>query len=208
MTQKWQKLPIENQCNVIQGSYSPFLYILERRCDMNYHDIRPCDLVNGEGVRCVLWVSGCIHRCNGCFNEQTWNPNSGVEFNDKARKEIFEALSNPYCSGLTLSGGDPFHPNNFTTLIRLCEEVKILFPTKSIWIYSGFTYEFLIEDVKRKELLRLTDVLIDGKFELDKASKKANYRGSSNQRIIDVQQSIAKGKVVLHSLNNEMERRI
>ena len=169
---------------------------------MNYHDIRPCDLVNGEGVRCVLWVSGCIHQCKGCFNEKTWSIESGIEFDKQAKMEIFEALSSPYCSGLTLSGGDPFHPNNYGTLIRLCEEVKLLFPDETIWIYSGFTFEYLISDPNRVELLKLCDVLIDGKFEIDKFSKKLNYRGSSNQRIIKVQQSLNSGKAVLHELNN------
>ena len=166
---------------------------------MNYHDIRNCDLVNGEGVRCVLWVSGCIHSCPQCFNEQTWNPHSGVEFNEEARLELFEGLSNPYCSGLTLSGGDPFHPN---TLDRVFEEVKLLFPDKTIWIYSGFTYEFLVKDEQRAKLLKLCDVLVDGRFEVGKFNKKLNYRGSSNQRIIDVQESLAKGEVVRHELNN------
>lgn len=169
---------------------------------MNYHDIRPCDLVNGEGVRCVLWVSGCIHQCVECFNEQTWNPNSGVPFDTSAKDEIFEALSSPYCSGLTLSGGDPFHPNNFKALTKLCEEVRLLFPDKTIWIYSGFIFDYLISDTKRIKLLELCDVLVDGKFEIDKFSKKLNYRGSSNQRIIKVQESLAKGEVVLHELND------
>lgn len=165
---------------------------------MNYHDIRPCDLVNGEGVRCVLWVSGCIHQCKGCFNEQTWSIKSGVEFDEKAESEIFEALSNPYCSGLTLSGGDPFHPNNYGELTRLCEEVKILFPDKNIWVYSGFTFEYLIQDEGRFELLKLCDVLVDGKFEINKFDKKLNYRGSSNQRIIDVKESLKQNKVILY----------
>ena len=169
---------------------------------MNYHDIRNCDLVNGEGVRCVLWVSGCIHSCPQCFNEQTWNPHSGVEFNEEARLELFEGLSSPYCSGLTLSGGDPFHPNNYETLTKLCEEVKLLFPDKTIWIYSGFTYEFLVKDEQRAKLLKLCDVLVDGRFEVGKFNKKLNYRGSSNQRIIDVQMSLAMNEIVLHPLNN------
>lgn len=171
---------------------------------MYYHDIRPCDLVNGEGVRCVLWVSGCIHQCKGCFNERTWGANSGVEFDNEAQKEIYEALSSPYCSGLTLSGGDPFHPNNYGTLTRLCEEVKLLFPDKTIWIYSGFTFECLISDTNRIELLKLCDVLIDGKFEQELYSPKLNFRGSSNQRIIKVQESLTKGEIALHELNNEV----
>lgn len=169
---------------------------------MNYHDIKSCDLVNGEGVRCVLWVSGCIHKCKGCFNEQTWDCNSGIPFDENAKQEIFKALEEPYCSGITLSGGDPFHPNNYGELTKLCKEIRELFPSKNIWIYSGFTYEFLTADLARKELLVLADILVDGKFEMSKFDKKLNYRGSSNQRIIDVQESLQQETVVLHELNN------
>ena len=169
---------------------------------MNYHDIKSCDLVNGEGVRCVLWVSGCIHKCKGCFNEQTWDCNSGILFDENAKQEIFKALEEPYCSGITLSGGDPFHPNNYGELTKLCKEIRELFPSKNIWIYSGFTYEFLTTDLARKELLVLADILVDGKFEMSKFDKKLNYRGSSNQRIIDVQKSLQQETVVLHELNN------
>ena len=118
---------------------------------MNYHNIKTCDLLNGEGARVVLWVSGCQHSCEGCFNKQTWDKNSGIPFTDDAFKEITDALSEPFCNGLTLSGGDPLAPFNYEEILSLCKKVKQMFPEKTIWVYSGFTYDFIKEN--RNEIL-------------------------------------------------------
>ena len=149
---------------------------------MNYHNIKTCDLLNGEGARVVLWVSGCQHSCEGCFNKQTWDKNSGIPFTDDAFKEITDALSEPFCNGLTLSGGDPLAPFNYEEILSLCKNVKQMFHEKTIWVYSGFTYDFIKEN--RNEILNYIDVLVDGLYIEKLRDKKLQYRGSSNQNII------------------------
>lgn len=149
---------------------------------MNYHNIKTCDLLNGEGARVVLWVSGCQHSCVGCFNKQTWDKNSGVPFDSDAFKEITDALSEPFCNGLTLSGGDPLASFNYEEILSLCKKVKQMFPEKTIWVYSGFTYDFIKEN--RNEILNYIDVLVDGPYIEKLRDKKLQYRGSSNQNII------------------------
>ena len=149
---------------------------------MNYHNIKTCDLLNGEGARVVLWVSGCQHSCEGCFNKQTWDKNSGIPFTDDTFKEITDALSEPFCDGLTLSGGDPLAPFNYEEILSLCKKVKQMFPEKTIWVYSGFTYDFIKEN--RSESLNYIDVLVDGLYIEKLRDKKLQYRGSSNQNII------------------------
>ena len=149
---------------------------------MNYHNIKTCDLLNGEGARVVLWVSGCQHSCVGCFNKQTWDKNSGIPFDSNAFKEITDALSEPFCNGLTLSGGDPLAPVNYEEILSLCKKVKQMFPEKTIWVYSGFTYDFIKEN--RNEILNYIDVLVDGPYIEKLRDKKLQYRGSSNQNII------------------------
>ena len=149
---------------------------------MNYHNIKTCDLLNGEGARVVLWVSGCQHSCEGCFNKQTWDKNSGIPFTDDAFKEITDALSEPFCNGLTLSGGDPLASFNYEEILSLCKKVKQMFPEKTIWVYSGFTYDFIKEN--RNEILNYIDVLVDGPYIEKLRDKKLQYRGSSNQNII------------------------
>ena len=149
---------------------------------MNYHNIKTCDLLNGEGARVVLWVSGCQHSCVGCFNKQTWDKNSGIPFDSNAFKEITDALSEPFCNGLTLSGGDPLASFNYEEILSLCKKVKQMFPEKTICVYSGFTYDFIKEN--RNEILNYIDVLVDGPYIEKLRDKKLQYRGSSNQNII------------------------
>ncbi len=147
---------------------------------MKYHDITKDDMKNGEGIRVVLWVSGCSHHCKGCHNPLTWNPTHGLEFDDKAKGEIFYQLATDYISGLTLSGGDPLHPVNREAITELCKEVKEVFPDKTIWLYTGYLYE----EVKELEVIKYLDVLVDGKFEKEKADPQYPWAGSTNQKVV------------------------
>lgn len=147
---------------------------------MKYHNITKDDMLNGDGIRVVLWISGCSHHCKGCQNPITWNPNHGLEFDESAKNEIFEELSKDYVSGITLSGGDPLHPLNREPVTELVKEITEKFPHKTIWLYTGF----LLEELLGLEVLQYIDVLVDGKFEQDKYSPNSKWVGSTNQRVI------------------------
>ena len=149
---------------------------------MNYHNVTKCDMLNGEGARVVLWVSGCTHACPNCHNRQTWDKNSGIPFTSDVVDEILQALSEPFCNGLTLSGGDPLATYNYETVLDLCKLVKKQFPTKTIWIYTGYVLDEV--KVKYPEILEYIDVLVDGPYIERLRDKKLQYRGSSNQNII------------------------
>lgn len=173
---------------------------------MRYHNITKADMLNGEGLRVVLWVSGCSHHCHACQNAVTWNPDDGLVFDDKARKEIFYELEQDWCSGLTLSGGDPLFRGNREEIANLVTAVKEKFPDKSIWCYSGYTWEELLEQEKEDKhlttILNYIDVLLDGKFVLHLAMEKLHYIGSSNQCIVDVKKSLLEHKKILY-IDNE-----
>lgn len=161
---------------------------------MNYHNIVKDDMLNGEGLRVTLFVSGCSHNCPYCQNPQTHSPVSGIEFDVNALIEIFEQLDKDYISGLTLSGGDPLHKDNRAKIYYICNKVKQLYPNKTIWLYTGFRWE----EIKDLLLLKYVDVLVDGKFIQALADIKYKWAGSTNQRIIDVQKSLKEGKVILY----------
>ena len=161
---------------------------------MNYIKITPIDVANGIGCRVVLWTAGCEHHCKDCHNPDTWNQNAGILFDDNAEKELFTALSKPFIHGLTLSGGDPLHPNNIDTITRLCKKIKEQMPEKTIWCYTGSVYE----EIKNIELLNYIDVLVDGEFQVDKKDITLLFRGSSNQRLIDIPNTIKTNSVVLY----------
>lgn len=146
---------------------------------MNYHNITHDDMLNGEGLRTVLWVAGCSHACKGCHNQQTWCPTSGILFDEEAKREIYKSLESDYISGITFSGGDPLHPLNRETVTNLAKEIKELFPTKTIWLYSGYTYE----EVKDLDIFNYLDVFVDGKYEESKRCPDTPWIGSSNQVI-------------------------
>lgn len=165
-----------------------------RVCNMNYHNITHCDMLNGSGIRVVLWVSGCSCRCKNCQNPQTWSFKSGIPFDKKAKKELFGTLSEPYIQGITFSGGHPLEKENIKTVYKLCKQIKRKFPTKNIWLYTG--YEF--ESVSHLKIMKYIDVLVDGKYIEELRDISLKWRGSSNQRVIDVQQSLQKGKVILY----------
>lgn len=147
---------------------------------MRYHNITHDDMLNGDGLRVVLWVSGCNHHCKGCQNPETWNPKVGLEFTEKEEKEIFDQLDQDYISGITLSGGDPLFPDNREPIKELCLKIKKKYPTKNIWLYTGYLYE----DVKEftDTFLGDGDVVVDGKYERE--LPKADWVGSNNQRVI------------------------
>ena len=174
---------------------------------MKYHNITKADMLNGEGLRVVLWTSGCSHKCPGCHNAVTWNKDDGLIFDDTAKKEIFDELDYDWCSGLTLSGGDPLFPESREVIASLVKEVKEKYPNKTIWCYTGFIWEELIpqmdKDNNLKDIINNIDVLLDGKFVLRLALEKLQYVGSSNQNIIDVKKSLELDKKVLYIDNNK-----
>lgn len=161
---------------------------------MNYHNITKCDLANGEGIRVVVWVAGCIHQCKNCHNPQTWDENGGIPFDKNALEEIYECLRDDDYDGITFSGGDPLHPNNRKTILELAKKIKEDFPTKTIWLYSGFEWDF----IKNLENIEHIDIVIDGKYVEALSNPSPQWRGSTNQRIIDVKKSIKENKVILY----------
>lgn len=160
---------------------------------MNYHNITTDDMLNGDGLRVVLWVSGCTHHCPGCHNPQTWDAKSGILFDDQAKAEIFEELRKDYIDGITFSGGDPLFPDNRYEVFRLIDEIRTLFPNKTVWLYTGYKFEVV------KSLLKLwpVDVLVDGMYVEDKRDVTLHWKGSGNQRVIDVKRSLEQNKIVL-----------
>ncbi len=173
---------------------------------MNYADIKRIDVANGEGVRVSVFVSGCNHHCKGCFNECAWDFNYGNKFTEKQEEEVINDLNHDYISGLTLLGGEPLEPVNQAGLLPLVKKVKEKFPNKKIWCYTGFDFEKDVvgkmakQSETTKELLKYIDVMVDGKFEEEKKDLKLKFRGSSNQRIIDVQESLKENKPVEYKL--------
>ena len=208
---------------------------------INYHDITHDDMYNGDGLRVVLWLSGCSHHCYNCQNPQTWNPNNGIPFDEDAKQEIFEELSKDYISGITLSGGDPLNEHNIIEVLSLIREIRDKYPIlknsdskkvrnsvdfwhensneihisskpKTIWLYSGFTWEQIMNpmiteniDLEREKtikvrqgILKLCNVFIDGRYIEEKRDITLKWRGSSNQRVIDVQKSLEQNKVCLY----------
>jgi anaerobic ribonucleoside-triphosphate reductase activating protein len=160
---------------------------------MNYSKIIPDDVANGPGWRVSLFVSGCRNHCPGCFNQEAWGFNYGKEFTRETIEEIDEALNKGYIDGLSILGGDPFEPENLGEVSDLVDYVRMFFPSKTIWVWTGYLWE----DVKDYEIMKYIDVLVDGRFEQDKKDLRLAWRGSSNQRVIDVKKSKAAGEVVL-----------
>ncbi len=186
---------------------------------MNYHTITYPDQNNGDGLRVVLWLSGCNHHCYNCQNPQTWDANSGIPFDESAKEELFGELNKDYISGLTLTGGDPLHEANLDEVLNLVNEIRLLFgDTKTVWLYTGYTWESIMEYVtpfknvmdtpndeilydyhmwKRRQIIEQCNVLIDGKYIDSQRDITLPYRGSKNQRLIDIQKSFQRGETVL-----------
>lgn len=175
---------------------------------MRYHNITKADMLNGDGLRVVLWLAGCSHHCQACQNPITWDANDGLIFDEEAKREVFSELGKSWCSGLTLSGGDPLYVGNRKDVSLLVSEIKSKFPDKNIWCYTGYTWEELMKQVKDDENLKIilnnVDVLLDGRFVLSLALEKLHYVGSSNQRIIDVRSSLDTGNIDLYIDNNKI----
>ena len=173
---------------------------------MNYATIKNCDIANGPGVRVSLFVSGCTHRCPGCFNEVAWDFGYGEPFTEQTIEMILDMLRPSYIKGLTLLGGEPFEPQNQADVVKLLRRIKEELPEKSIWAFSGYLFEKdmlsgRIGDVS--EYLSYLDVLVDGPFVLAKKNLSLRFRGSENQRIIDVKASLAAGETILWDDNQK-----
>lgn len=169
---------------------------------MNYGAIKKCDIANGVGVRTVLFVSGCTHHCKGCFQPETWNFDYGERYTKETEDEIIESLRPDYVDGITLLGGEPFEPENQRELVKLLRRIKKELPQKTVWSFSGYTYEELTGDSRAvceitNEMLSMLDVLVDGEFVEAKRNISLRFRGSENQRLIDMNKTRKEGKIVL-----------
>ncbi len=169
---------------------------------MNYAEIKQYDVANGTGVRVSIFVSGCTHHCKHCFNEETWDFNYGRPFSETEVDQIVEYLKPDYVAGLSVLGGEPFEPSNQEGLLPLLQAVKKEYPEKDIWCYTGYLFDKqILEDMCRKsevtrQMLSCIDILVDGRFVEEKKNLKLRFRGSENQRIIDVKKSLEQGRVI------------
>ncbi|ADL36358.1 anaerobic ribonucleoside triphosphate reductase activating protein NrdG3 (plasmid) [Butyrivibrio proteoclasticus B316] len=175
---------------------------------MNYGQIYHNDVANGPGCRTSLFVSGCTHHCKGCFNEMTWDFNYGEKYTAKTEESIIESLEPEYIAGLTILGGEPMELCNQEYIVKLIKRVKELYPKKTIWLYSGYTWEELTDTENKRchgahtmEILGMIDILVDGEFVLEKKDMRLKYRGSSNQRIIDVKKTVKENEITLSEYN-------
>lgn len=169
---------------------------------MHYAGIKLADCANGTGVRTVLFVSGCTHHCKGCFNEDTWDFHYGKPYTNETETYVLDTMSAPYVDGLTVLGGEPMELPNQEAIINLIRKTKEM--NKTVWLYSGYTWEELTDPNNKRchgpyteEILKLTDVLVDGEFQEDKKDITLKFRGSSNQRIINPKKSFLKGEICL-----------
>lgn len=171
---------------------------------MHYGNIKNYDIADGEGVRVTLFCSGCTNRCEGCFQPETWDFCYGKEYTKETEDQLIQMLTNPNIQGLTLLGGDPFEPSNQRTLITLLRRVKQELPTKDVWAYTGFVYEQDLLEGQRKhtevtdEMFSYIDVLVDGPFVIDEKDISLYFRGSTNQRVIDMPKTLKSGSVVIY----------
>ena len=170
---------------------------------MKYAEIKRCDSANGPGVRTTLFVSGCSHHCKGCFNEVAWDFKYGEPFTEQTIQELLLMLEPPHIKGITILGGEPFEPENQPAVLKLLRQVKATYPDKSVWVFSGYLLDRDILSGRlgpweiTREYLSYVDVLVDGPFVLEKKNLTLRFRGSSNQRIIQVPATLAKGEIVL-----------
>lgn len=175
---------------------------------MYYGEIKKCDIANGEGVRVSLFVSGCTHRCKGCFNADTWDFSYGKPYTQETEDYIVNLLKSSYIKGFSLLGGEPFEPQNQRVLLPLLKRIKTELPEKDIWCYTGYLFDKeLLKDSRARceitdEMLSLIDILVDGKFIEELKDISLAYKGSSNQRIIDVKESLITDDIILLNLKN------
>lgn len=166
---------------------------------MNYNKIRKMDISNGPGVRVAIFMQGCEFHCKNCFNPETWDFKKGKEFTDKTIERVLELAEKDYIVGLSILGGEPMHPKNRENTAKLAKAFKEKYPDKNIWMWSGF----LFENIKDCEALKYVDVLVDGQYKDELHDFRLKYRGSSNQRVIDVRKSLKSGKISLLKLEEE-----
>ena len=176
---------------------------------MNYHKIEKTSVANGTGIRVVLWVSGCSLHCKGCHNPETWSLCSGKPFDEDAKMELYEALDKPYIQGVTFSGGHPLEDGNVEDVYLLVKEIRKKFPTKDIWLYTGYTLEQIypsvitdcldLERFYRQNIVEMCDVVVDGKYVEELKDITLKWKGSNNQRVIDIKESIKENKIVLYN---------
>ena len=173
---------------------------------MNYHKIEKTSVANGTGIRVVLWISGCSLHCRGCHNPETWDFDSGKQFDEEAKNKLFVALNKPYIQGITFSGGHPLEPENVEPIYLLFKEIKEKFPTKNIWLYTGYTWEYIFPSVVtddfnldrfyRQEIVKMCDVVVDGPYIEEQRDITLKFRGSKNQRLIDVKETLKQNKII------------
>lgn len=167
---------------------------------MNYADIRPIDVANGPGVRVSVFVSGCTHHCRECFNPETWDFNYGAPFTEPEVEAVLKHLEPAYIKGMSLLGGEPFEPENQPVVLELVRRVRERYPHKDVWCYSGYLFEALRDGkvgTHSRALLEQLDVLVDGPFVIEQKELSLRFRGSANQRLVDVPESLKRGEVVL-----------
>ncbi len=168
---------------------------------MRYNKIRKMDISNGPGVRVSIFMQGCAFHCKNCFNEETWDFNGGKEFTEDTVNRVLELAEKDHIVGLSILGGEPMNPVNIEGTTTLAKKFKEKYPNKSVWVWTGFLFD---KDLKDKEALKYIDVLIDGRYEDELHDFRLKWKGSSNQRVIDVQKSINQGKIVLLEENKEL----
>ena len=173
---------------------------------MHYGNIKKYDIADGEGVRVSLFVSGCTNHCKGCFQQETWDFLFGKPYTEDTEQEILQALNHEYIQGFTVLGGEPFEPENQRVLVQLLKKIRETYPDKDIWSYTGFVYDQDLLAGQRKhtevtdEMLSYIDVLVDGPFVLEKKNIALSFRGSENQRVIDLKKTRAQGQIVLYDV--------
>lgn len=175
-----------------------------------YSGIEPCDVLNGEGFRTVIWVSGCSMGCKGCFNPSTHNPYYGQEYTQETEDYLLECLSKDYIDGITITGGNPLEDYNLDTVLNLVNKIRLLLPNKTIWLYTGYNFQKVMRQLpnlitkenynmyKRQKIINLVDVIVDGKYIDSQRDISLRWRGSSNQRVIDIKKSLQQNEVVLY----------
>jgi len=165
---------------------------------MNYTKLLKADIANGPGFRLTLWVTGCQRKCPGCFNEEAQDPAFGQKFDKEAKEKIFKELAEPTCDGLSLMGGEPLSrcSDNRKEIIKLCKECKERIPEKDIWVWSGYKFEEIAEDPYMRDILQYIDVLVDGEFRIEERDLSCTFKGSRNQRIIDVKKTMTRKSIV------------
>ena len=182
---------------------------------MNYAQIRSMDISNGEGIGVSLFVQGCDFHCKNCFNSETWEFSKGQEWNDKTKNQFLKLIETPFIQRVSILGGEPLHPKNVQNVLKIVDEIRVSYPTKNIWLYTGYTWEEIwikdniktddkVKDMRekairnlRRQVVRMCDVLIDGRYVDELRDVSLHWRGSSNQRVINVQETLKQNQIVL-----------